>query len=595
MCGIIACRTHGPAIDYLRIALRRLEYRGYDSVGVAVQTIAGDVARLRTVERIGALDRLVREWAGPQFDGVGIGHTRWATHGSVTEGNAHPHIDCTGQISLVHNGIIENAVSLRDALTGAGHRFATSVDSEVLCHLIEDERQRCGDLFEAVQIALTRAEGSWGLAVLEQGSGRIVVAAHGSPLLVAHTAQGDFATSDIAAVADWVEEFRVLEDGDVVDLTSTNRWSHRGAVTMPPATTRCTWRGRDADLNGYTDYTAKEIDEQPEVVTRVLDELGDGIANGTLWAGLGLLPFQRLHVIGCGTSLNAGQVIGNVVRRLGGIPVTCSVGSEAAEEIPQPDTLSLAISQSGETADVLHAVESRAVAESPLLALTNNSHSTLVRRADAVVTCAAGPEIGVAATKTFVCQIVVGAALMISALVAMDRLATTSAVRLVDDLRRLPDQLAAACTTAKCVVPPIAEELTTASGFVFIGRGTGLPYAAEGALKLKELTYRWAEHYPAGELKHGPLALISAGTPVVVIDNADPKLGANVAEVQARGGRIISIGSAGSTVPVVDSPHAPWGPLATAVPLQILARTLALALGRDVDKPRNLAKSVTVE
>ena len=382
MCGIIACRTHGPAIDYLRIALRRLEYRGYDSVGVAVQTSAGDVARLRTVGRIGTLDRLVREWAGPQFDGVGIGHTRWATHGSVTEGNAHPHIDCTGQISLVHNGIIENAVSLRDALTGAGHRFATSVDSEVLCHLIEDERQRCGDLFEAVQIALTRAEGSWGLAVLEQGSGRIVVAAHGSPLLVAHTAQGDFATSDIAAVADWVDEFRVLEDGDVVDLTSSSRWSHRGAVTAPPATTHCTWRGRDADLNGYTDYTAKEIDEQPEVVTRVLDELGDGIANGTLWAGLGLLPFQRLHVIGCGTSLNAGQVIGNVVRRLGGIPVTCSVGSEAAEEIPEAQTLCLAISQSGETADVLHAVESRAVAESPLLALTNNAHSTLVRRAD---------------------------------------------------------------------------------------------------------------------------------------------------------------------------------------------------------------------
>jgi glucosamine--fructose-6-phosphate aminotransferase (isomerizing) len=251
----------------------------------------------------------------------------------------------------------------------------------VLCHLIEDERQRCGDLFEAVQIALTRAEGSWGLAVLEQGSGRIAVAAHGSPLLVAHTAQGDFATSDIAAVADWVDEFRVLEDGDVVDLTSNSRWSHRGAVTMPPVATRCTWRGRDAALNGYTDYTAKEIDEQPEVVTRVLDELGDGIANGTLWAGLGLLPFQRLHVIGCGTSLNAGYVIGNVVRRLGGIPVTCSVGSEAAEEIPEAQTLCLAISQSGETADVLHAVESRAVAGSPLLLqAAASSHSRLTAR-----------------------------------------------------------------------------------------------------------------------------------------------------------------------------------------------------------------------
>jgi glucosamine--fructose-6-phosphate aminotransferase (isomerizing) len=300
-------------------------------------------------------------------------------------------------------------------------------------------------------------------------------------------------------------------------------------------------------------------------------------------------------VIGCGTSLNAGRVIGNVVRCLAGISVTCSVGSEAAEEISEAQTLCLAISQSGETADVLHAVESRAVAESPLLALTNNSYSTLARRADAVVSCAAGPEIGVAATKTFVCQIIAGAAVMISALVAMDRMATISAERLVDDLRRLPDRLAASGTVAKCVVPPMAEELATASGFVFIARGSGLPYAAEGALKLKELTYRWAEHYPAGELKHGPLALIGTGTPVVVVDNGDPKLATNVAEVQARGGRIISIGSAGSTVPVMSSLVAPWGPLESAIPLQILARTLALALGHDVDKPRNLAKSVTVE
>jgi glucosamine--fructose-6-phosphate aminotransferase (isomerizing) len=359
--------------------------------------------------------------------------------------------------------------------------------------------------------------------------------------------------------------------------------------------TRCIWRGADARLNGYADYMAKEIDEQPAAAARVLDELGGGIANGTLWTNLGLAPFDRLQVIGCGTSLNAGHVIGNVVRRLGGLPVTRSVGSEAAEEILEAHTLCLAISQSGETADVLHAVASRVADESPLLALTNNSHSTLARRADAVMTFAAGPEIGVAATKTFVCQIIAGVAVMVSALVATNRLSSTYAAQLVDDLRRLPDQLAAAGTVAKCLVPPIAEELTTASGFVFIARGSGLPYAAEGALKLKELTYRWAEHYPAGELKHGPLALIGIGTPVVVVDNADPKLATNVAEVQARGGRIISIGSAGSTLPVLGSPVAPWGPLEATIPLQILARTLALALGRDVDKPRNLAKSVTVE
>ena len=595
MCGIIACRTQAPAIDYLLTALGRLEYRGYDSVGVAVRTARGDVARLRTVGRIGALGEVVRKWAGPELNGAGIGHTRWATHGPVTEANAHPHIDCTGRISLVHNGIIENADRLRHALTTTGHRFASSVDSEVLCHLIEDQLEVCGDLFDAVHAALTPVQGSWALAVLDQHDGRIVVAAHRSPLLIARTSHGDFATSDIAAIAEWADEFQVLDDGDVVDLTSTNRWRNHGGDAMPPTMIRSTWRGRDADLNGYADYMAKEIDEQPAAATRVLDELGGGIANGTLWANLGLAPFDRLQVIGCGTSLNAGHVIGSLVRRLGGLPVTRSVASEAAEDVVEPRTLCLAISQSGETADVLHAIESQTTVQPPLLALTNNSHSTLARRADAVITCAAGPEIGVAATKTFVCQIIAGAAVMVSALVATNRLSAAAAARLVDDLRRLPDQLAAAGTVAKCVVPPIAEELITASGVIYIARGTGLPYAAEGALKLKELTYRWAEHYPAGELKHGPLALIGTGTPVVVVDNGDPKLATNVAEVQARGGRIISIGSVGSTVPVLDNLAAPWGPLEAAIPLQILARTLALALGRDVDKPRNLAKSVTVE
>jgi glucosamine--fructose-6-phosphate aminotransferase (isomerizing) len=595
MCGIIACRTHAPAVDYLLVALRRLEYRGYDSVGIAVQTTKGDVARMRTVGRIGTLERAVRQWDGPSLDGVGIGHTRWATHGSVTEENAHPHTDCTGRISLVHNGIIENGDTLRHALSTSGHKFASSVDSEVLCHLIEDQLEVCRDLYEAVQQALTPVDGSWALAVLDEDTGRLVVAAHRSPLLIARTSHGDFAASDIAAVADWTDEFYVLDDGDIVDLTNTSRWCRHGVDTVPPAPTRCTWHGRDADLNGYSDYMAKEIDEQPAVASRLLDELCGDIASGALWSNLGLPPFARLQVIGCGSSLNAGHVIANLVRRLGRLPATCSVGSEASEDVVEPRTLCLAISQSGETADVLHAVASRVGRGSPLLALTNNSHSTLARQADAVMTCAAGPEIGVAATKTFVCQIIAGVAVMISALVASDRLDAMSAARLVDDLRRLPDQLAASGTVAKCVVPPIAEGLTTASGFVFIARGSGLPYAAEGALKLKELTYRWAEHYPAGELKHGPLALIGEGTPIVVVDNGDTKLAANVAEVQARGGRIISIGAAGSTVPVMNTQVAPWGPLETTIPLQILARTLAVALGRDVDKPRNLAKSVTVE
>lgn len=595
MCGIIACRTHRPAAEYLLTALRRLEYRGYDSVGVAVRTTAGDIARLRTIGRIGALELQLRQWTGAELDGTGIGHTRWATHGPVTEDNAHPHNDCSGRISLVHNGTIENADRLRSALAGAGHRVTSAVDSEVLTHLIEDELLVADDLPSAVRNALAVAEGTWALAVLERGTGRIVVAANGSPLLVARTAHGVFAASDIAAIADWVDEFQVVEDGDVMELTPTDPVACTDQNRVQPTMVRCIWRSGDADLNGYADHMAKEIDEQPEAAMRVLDELAGGVADGTLWGDLGLAPFDRLQVIACGTSLNAGMVIGNAVHGLAGLPVTRCVASEAGMDLPEPRTLCLAISQSGETADVLHAVSTRVAEGCSILAVTNSSHSTLARRADGVVHCAAGPEIGVAATKTFVCQIIAGVAVTISALVAMSRVSRIQAIGLVDELRRLPDQLARAGTVAKSVVPPLAEECIDASGYVFIARGTGLPYAAEGALKLKELTYRWAEHYPAGELKHGPLALISDGTPVVVVDNGDPKLATNIAEVQARGGRVVRIGPPGSCVPVVEDPMGPWGPLQSALPLQILARTSALLLGRDVDKPRNLAKSVTVE
>lgn len=591
MCGIVACRTHAPAMDYLLTALRRLEYRGYDSVGVAVQTAGGDIARFRTTGRIAALEGIVGGWAGPALNGVGIGHTRWATHGPVTEDNAHPHSDCGGRISLVHNGIIEGADRLRHALALSGHHFASEVDSEVLCHLIEDQLAISGDLYDAVQAALTPLTGSWAIAVLERGTGRVVVAAARSPLLIARTENGVFAASDIAAVADWVEDFRVLDDGEVVEITADIRVLNSHAV---PSTARCGWAGRDAGLDGYVDYMAKEIDEQPAAATRVIDEYAGRIVNGSLWADLGLPAFSRLQVLGCGTSLNAGQVIANVVRRVGRMPVTVTVASEAADEIIDPGSLCLAMSQSGETADLLSALSNRE-AGAPVLALTNSAHSTLARKADASMTCAAGPEIGVAATKTFVCQVISGVALVLSALVADGRLSNRSANLLVDELRRIPDQLVAAGAVAKCVVPTLADELSSASGFLFIARGSGLPYAAEGALKLKELTYRWAEHHPAGELKHGPLALVENGTPVVVIDNGDPRLSANVAEVETRGGRVIRIGAAGSTVPVVGRTVAPWGPLETVIPLQILARTMALCLGCDVDKPRNLAKSVTVE
>jgi glutamine---fructose-6-phosphate transaminase (isomerizing) len=594
MCGIIACRTHTPAIDYLLVALGRLEYRGYDSVGIAARTTAGEVVRMRTVKRIGALDDAVRSWTGATFDGVGIGHTRWATHGPATEANAHPHVDCTGRISIVHNGIIENAGELRLGLRRAGHDVVTEVDSEVIAHVIEDRMATSDDLVGAVRSTLTALRGSWALAVLDEQTGRIVVAAHRSPLLIAHTRHGDFAASDIAAVADWADEFRALEDGEVVELTGHNGWMNHGTGETITRLIPCAWTTGDVTLNGRADYMAKEIDEQPAAVARVVDEFAGGVADGTLWRSLGLAPFDRVEVIGCGTSLNAGRVIANALGRAGRLPARVTVASEADAEIAEPNTLRLAISQSGETADVLNATgQPRRTAN--LLALTNNPHSTLARDADAVLTCLAGPEIGVAATKTFVCQIVAGVAVVVSALVDTGRLSPAAARALVDDLRRLPDRLAAAATVAKCAVPPIIDELVDASGFIFIARGSGLPYAAEGALKLKELSYRWAEHYPAGELKHGPLALVEDGTPVVVVDNGDPRLAMNVAEVCTRGGRVVSVGTPGGTVPVACDPAAAWGPIESVLPLQILARDLALALGRDVDRPRNLAKSVTVE
>jgi glucosamine--fructose-6-phosphate aminotransferase (isomerizing) len=444
-----------------------------------------------------------------------------------------------------------------------------------------------------VRNALIAVEGTWALAVLERGSGRIVIAANGSPLLLARTAQGVFAASDIAAIADWIEEFQVLDDGDVIELTAAATPADSGRI--PPTMVRCIWRSGDIDLDGYADHMAKEIEEQPAAAARVLDELADGVADGSLWSDLGLAPFDRLQVIACGTSLNAGMVIGNAVHRLCGLPVSRCVASEAGMDAPEPRTLCLAISQSGETADVLHAIDTRVAEGCPILAVTNSMHSTLWRRANGAIGCAAGPEIGVAATKTFTCQIVAGVAVTLSALVAMHQISRSVAVGFVDQLRRLPDELARTGTVAKSVVPLLAEQCIGASGYVFVARGNGLPYAAEGALKLKELTYRWAEHYPAGELKHGPLALISDGTPVIVVDNGDPKLASNIAEVQARGGNILRIGPPGSSVPVIEGPVPPWGPLQSAIPLQIFARISALVLGRDVDKPRNLAKSVTVE
>jgi glucosamine--fructose-6-phosphate aminotransferase (isomerizing) len=603
MCGIVACRMDEPAGPFLIDALKLLEYRGYDSAGVAIRTVDGTTASSRTTQRVETLERQLEGWTGSALSGTGIGHTRWATHGAVTETNAHPHRDCHERVSIVHNGIIENADELRARLEKAGHVFASEVDSEVVSHLIEDELLITGDLRSAVTSATGQLDGSWAIVALDAETGRMVAAAHRSPLLVARSARGVFAASDINAIAEWVDEFQAMSDGDVVELGDEFVWTRSGAHSAAPAFVTSTWSGSTHGLAGHTDYMGKEIAEQPETAARIIDRLAPMIADGSLWASLNVPAFERVAVIGCGTSLNAGRVIASAYGALGDVPNTSLIASEAGTAIVEPRSLVIALSQSGETADVLRAIDDLDLGTSSLVALTNSDHSTLARRADSMLNCHAGPEIGVAATKTFVAQVITGVAMALSALAATRRIDRDYAKRQVDDLRRIPDLLAHAIAASQKAIPPLIEEIQDAQGFLFLGRGSGVVYAAEGALKLKELTYRWAEHYPAGELKHGPLALVEAGTPVVVIDSGDRRIESNIAEVEARGGRVIRIGGAGSTIPALGlSLGTPmpggidrWGPLESVVPLQILARDLALALGRDVDKPRNLAKSVTVE
>ncbi|QWT23390.1 glutamine--fructose-6-phosphate transaminase (isomerizing) [Subtercola sp. PAMC28395] len=613
MCGIVGCSTPANAASYLLPALQSLEYRGYDSVGVAIRTTGGDVATLRSIDRIDDLTARVDAWAGLTLGGVGIGHTRWATHGDVTEANAHPHRDCAGLISVVHNGIIENSDALRSELVAGGHEFASGVDSEVVCHLIEYRLVLGDDIQTAICSATARLTGSWALVVMETSTGRLFAATHRAPLLVANSDHGVFVASDITAIAPWVSQFRVMADDDLVELTSPPSWSRKGVRVALPEPVSLSWSNTIQALTADDeDFMGREIAEQPETVARILDELADRVSDGSLWKDFDLPRFDRVAVVGCGTSLNAGRIIASAFGSFAHLPHTSIIASEASGVVLDQRTLMIATSQSGETADVLRALDDLQGSGCPVLALTNNSHSTLARRADGVVNCFAGPEIGVAATKTFVAQIVTGVCVALSSMVANGQIPGTQAQAIIDDMARLPDRLERAISVSNALVPELIAQLVAADGFLFLGRGAGVIYAAEGALKLKELTYRWAEHYPAGELKHGPLALVDTGTPVVVIDNGDPRLAGNIAEVHARGGRIIRIGGPGTSVPVVAAgpvdllqtdgassfaPHtfAPCGPLESVVPLQILARDLAIALGRDVDKPRNLAKSVTVE
>jgi glutamine---fructose-6-phosphate transaminase (isomerizing) len=596
MCGIVACQTTQPALDFLMAGLRRLEYRGYDSAGVAVRTHDGDVVRLRSVGRLAALEGELSGYQGAELAGGGIGHTRWATHGSVSTDNSHPHIDCLGEVNVVHNGIIENADELRSELTLRGHTFRTEVDSEVVAHLVEEALAGGADLADAVDKATSALVGSWALAVVRPGEGPVVLTARRSPLVVASGCGGTYAASDLTALAGWADSFQVVDDGDLVLLSREGiSWRRADGSTSAPVLRTLSMTGEQAERGSAPDFMAKEISQQTSTTQSVVSRLGDGIADGSLWRDLDLPPLQRVRFSACGTSLNAAQVLGRLLA-VHGVPSTLAPASELDGLVMEPGAVTVALSQSGETADVLRSLDGLRDG-TPVLALTNVGTSTLGRSAQAVVELGVGPEIGVAATKTFTAQVVTGVSVLLSGLVYARRISTTQARVLVELLHEVPSLIEEADALARAHCPAVASAVRTAPGFLFVGRGSGVPYAAEGALKLKELTYRWAECQPAGELKHGPIALIESGTPVVVVDDGHPKLRGNVAEINARCATVLDVGGPGSALPYRSgSPEAvPWGPLASVVVMQHLARELAIVLGRDVDKPRNLAKSVTVE
>ncbi len=598
MCGIVACRLPQGAAEFLVTALHRLEYRGYDSAGIAVTGIdSPQLAVVRAMGRIASLRERIAMAPPPAGLGVGIGHTRWATHGGVSEGNAHPHRDCTGAIGVVHNGIIDNAADLAAELRDRGHHLATDVDSEVVAHLVEEHLAQAGSLAAATRAATRRLRGTWALAVTTGAEAGVVLTTYRSSLVVGSGPDGHVAASDVTALVGAVTSVSVLTDGDLVVLDDAVTWFDDAGSSIPPReSVRLTWAAEDVERGSYDDFMEKEIAEQPEVVSRLLQRVLPQIPDGSLWSAMGLPATTRLRFLACGSSLHASQVMARTFGRLSGLPAEVVVASECDEMVARTEPeglLTIAVSQSGETSDVLQALED---VPGPVLAITNRPQSTLARRGDALLESSAGPEIGVAATKTFTTQVVAGAALAIAHAVATGRVDCRTAAGHGLRLGALPGRLAAVHAAAFPVAVALAEELAEARSFFFVSRGDGLPYAAEGALKLKELTYRSAEVIPAGEFKHGPIALIEQGTPVLMVESGDrARLAGAAAELASRGARVIRLGSGRSdTFPVLSGPTSAWGPLESVVAFQHLARCLAVVLGRDADKPRNLAKSVTV-
>ena len=607
MCGIVAAAAGSNIVPVLVEGLKKLEYRGYDSAGLAV--IAGDgIERVRSVGRVAEL-----EAASATTSAVtGIAHTRWATHGVPSERNAHPHV--SGSIAVVHNGIIENYESLRSELTAKGYVFTSDTDTESIAHLIEATLKNEPDLFTAVRLACQRLVGAYAIAVVDHRQpGKVIVAREGSPLLLGVSETGNYAASDASALLQVTRNMVYLENGDISELTATGVRIARldgSPVERPVHVSQLS--AAAVELGDYQHYMQKEIFEQPEALANTLEIVGGSksIQPGIFGAEAAdlLQNVDSILILACGTSSHSGFTARYWLEAIAGVPCNVEIASEYRyrTSVANPHQLIVAISQSGETADTLAALRyAKSLGQQKTLAICNVPESAIVRECALRFITRAGPEIGVASTKAFTTQL---AALFLLTLVmakVRNKLTAQDETTYIDRLRHLP----VAVIKVLRLEPEIkawAQRFADKHHALFLGRGRHYPIAMEGALKLKEISYIHAEAYPAGELKHGPLALVDANMPVISVapnDQLLDKLKSNLKEVQARGGELYVFADKDSEIPESEGVHilrlpehyGELSPILHAIPLQLLAYHAALVKGTDVDKPRNLAKSVTVE
>ena len=615
MCGIVGAIATNNVVPVLLEGLLRLEYRGYDSAGIVVAN--GSLHRLRTTERVAELAKLA---STENTQGLaGIAHTRWATHGAPCERNAHPHFSGNEKkVAVVHNGIIENHEAMRQRLQKAGFEFLSDTDTEVIAHLISQHLGTTHDLLEAVCLAVAELRGAYAIAVVEEGRpDRIIVARNGAPLLLGLSAQGNYAASDASALLQVTRRMIYLEEGDVAELYSDGyRILNCIGNTSGKVVTRVARESdltREAvELGPYAHFMQKEIFEQPVAVANTLEMVFNAQSISPRWFGSEAESvFQKtsgILILACGTSYHAGLVAKHWLEAVSGLPCSVEIASEYRyrEPIASPETLVVGISQSGETADTLAALNyAKLLGHRHSLAICNVPESALIRQTDLRFLTRAGPEIGVASTKAFTTQLAV--LMLLAAVLAKLRNEFSSELeqKMIAGLRHLPATIQLALQ-AEPQIKEWAGNFSQKRHALFLGRGVHYPIAMEGALKLKEISYIHAEAYAAGELKHGPLALVDKDMPVIAIapnDSLLEKLKSNLQEVRARGGELYVIADADSNIQESEGVHVirlaehagMFSPILHTIPLQLLAYHVALQKGTDVDKPRNLAKAVTVE